>query len=281
MQPGYEYVQFFHELYEKYPASIIPIFCLSLFRLAPIVVLAPFLGAKLPSLLKVGLLVALVGVFFPFITMECRTEVQFNLLFIAYAAKEVFLGFVIAFLVSFPFHVVDAAGVLIDFQRGASSLQVSNPFSQAQTSPIGNLYTYMLTVLFYLIGGFFFFLDAIFSFYRLVPIDAFLHPVFFSSPNPFWQVIMGLATKLTALSIQLCAPSLLAILMTEVFLGIANRLAPQVQIAFLGMSVKSLLGLAMLCYGWLFILRQVENQTFLWLQDLDKWLYYFPTKIPP
>ena len=68
----------------------------------------------------------------------------------------------------------------------------------------------------------------------------------------------------------------MAVLMTEVFLGIANRLAPQVQIAFLGMSVKSLLGLTLLCAGWIFILKQVDKQTFLWLKEIDKVLFYIP-----
>ena len=58
--------------------------------------------------------------------------------------------------------------------------------------------------------------------------------------------------------------------MTEMFLGIANRLAPQVQIAFLGMSLKSLVGLAMLCAAWFFILQQMSKQTLLWLSDMNK-----------
>ena len=51
--------------------------------------------------------------------------------------------------------------------------------------------------------------------------------------------------QIITIAIQLAAPALVAILMAEMFLGIANRLAPQVQIAFLGMSIKSLLGLGL------------------------------------
>ena len=87
---------------------------------------------------------------------------------------------------------------------------------------------------------------------------------------------MALVTKVIALAIQLSAPALLAILMTEVFLGIANRLAPQVQIAFLGMSVKSLMGLTLLCVSWFFILQQVEKQTLLWMKEMDQILFLIP-----
>lgn len=57
--------------------------------------------------------------------------------------------------------------------------------------------------------------------------------------------------------------------MAEIFLGIANRLAPRVQIAFLGMSLKSLLGLALLFVAWFFILKQLVKQTELWLKTID------------
>jgi len=66
-------------------------------------------------------------------------------------------------------------------------------------------------------------------------------------------------SKVFAVGIQLAAPSILAILMTEMFLGIANRLAPQVQIVFLGMSLKSLVGLAVLCAAWFFIIQQLNK----------------------
>jgi type III secretory pathway component EscT len=56
--------------------------------------------------------------------------------------------------------------------------------------------------------------------------------------------------------------------MTETFLGIANRLAPQVQIAFLGMSLKSLVGLGILCLAWFFILKQMNKLMFAWLEKL-------------
>ena len=73
--------------------------------------------------------------------------------------------------------------------------------------------------------------------------------------------------------IQLAAPAILAILMTELFLGIANRLAPQVQIAFLGMSLKSLAGLALLAIAWFFILKQLGIQSTTWIKEIPRIIY--------
>jgi type III secretion protein T len=271
-----EYTHFFSKLYDLSPTCLLSLILLIFFRLGPVVALAPFLGSKLPAPAKIGFLLALTVIFLPHVASTSLGPVTYDAALIGYAAKEFFLGFSFAFLINIPFQFAQSAGTLVDFLRGASSLQVSDPFSSAQTSPIGNLYNYMLVAIFYIIGGPFFFFDTLMTSYTLIPIDAFINPVFFSLSQPFWQVSLALATKVLALSIQLSAPSLLAILMTEVFLGIANRLAPQVQIAFLGMSVKSLLGLALLCLGWFFILQQTEKQTLLWLKEIDRILFSIP-----
>ncbi len=276
MGPGAEYVQFFTNIYQLSPTALLSLFILSLFRLGPIVVLAPFLGSKLPSPVKIGLMISFSAILLPHIAMTSQTLLEYNFTLILYAMKEFFIGFVIAFFVCIPFQFAQSAGVIIDFVRGSSSLQVSDPFSQAQTSPIGNLYNYVLIVMFYTIGGLFILFNSLIISYTLIPVDAFINPHFFSLKLPFWQVVMGVTTKLFALSVQLAAPALLAVLMTEVFLGIANRLAPQVQIVFLGMSLKSLIGLALLCLGWFFILEQLEKQTLLWLKDIHQLLFLIP-----
>ncbi len=276
MGPGQEYLQFFSQIYQLSPTALVSLFILSLFRLAPIIALAPFLGSKLPSPVKMGLMISFSVILLPHIAMTSQTMLEFNTTLILYAAKEFFIGFVIAFFVCVPFQFAQSAGVIIDFVRGASSLQVSDPFSQAQTSPIGNLYNYILIVMFYTIGGMYILFSSLITSYTLIPVDGFLSPHFFSLQLPFWQIVMGVVTKVFALAIQLSAPALLAVLMTEVFLGIANRLAPQVQIVFLGMSLKSLIGLALLCLGWFFILQQLEKETLLWMKEINHLLFLIP-----
>jgi len=272
-----EFTAFFGRFFQWAPLPFLSFFMLSLCRIAPVVTLAPFLGAKLPASVKMGIVVSLSIIFLPFIATTSHSLPTFNIVYIGYVAKEIFLGFIIGFLINIPFQFAQSSGVLVDFMRGASSLQVSDPFSSAQASPIGNLYSYTLIAMFYAIGGPFFLFASMLTLYKVFPVDAFINPLFFTSGMPFWPLVIALVTKVLALSIQLAAPSLLAILMTEVFLGIANRLAPQVQIAFLGMSLKSLIGLALLCISWFIILRELEHQTLLWLKEMDRILFMIPS----
>jgi len=272
-----DYVSFILSFPNMPPQTILTLFFLTMMRLAPIVAFVPFFGSKLPSGVKMGLLFALVAILLPKVILTTQLPAPaFNFNFSIYALKELLIGMVLAILASMPFYIAQSSGVLIDFLRGSSALMVTDPIMQSQTSPIGQLYNYVFIVLFYQIDGPFLFLDGVMNSYALIPANALIPASFFNFDLPFWVTLTGLLTKFTALSIQLAAPSLVAILMAEMFLGIANRLAPQVQIAFLGMSIKSLLGLALLWAGWFFILQQLAKQSLLWLQSIDQFFLSIP-----
>ena len=242
--------------------------------MAPIVAIAPFFGSKLPGPVKAGVAISLTLIMLPQIIFTAHAPLGFNIIYVGMVFKELLMGMLLAFLASIPFYMAQSAGVLIDFLRGSSALMVQDPVMQTQASPIGLLYNYVLIVIFYQIGGPFYFLEGVVDSYHLIPADGVIHPIFFTHNHPFWNSLMQLLTQFTAISIQLAAPSLVAILMAEMFLGIANRLAPQVQIAFLGMSIKSLVGLALLCAGWFVILQQMGKQSILWLQQAGNLLRY-------
>ncbi|MGR3973806.1 MAG: flagellar biosynthetic protein FliR [Candidatus Rhabdochlamydia sp.] len=260
------------------PLQFLLIFFLIVARIAPIVSLIPFLGAKLPLPVKMGLVLALTTLFLPFVvTTTTPFYPDLDLTFMALLLKEFFMGFILAYLGNIPFYVAQSAGVVIDFQRGSSALQTTDPLLQNQTSPIGQLYHYTLIVLFYQIGGIFLFLQAVMNSYTAVPVHLFILPQFFNLHHGFWKFLLVLLSKFAAISIQLAAPSLVAILMTDMFLGIINRMAQQVQIAFLGLSLKSLIGLLLLWAGWYLILQQLAIYSQGWVESIDQIIQTIPS----
>lgn len=265
------YLDFFSNLPNITIWGVITLFFLVLMRIGPIMAMAPFLGAKLaPGIARMGLAICLTLVFLPFVAAKVNQPLAFNNAFIGFALKEILIGFILGFMVSVPFYVVQTSGIIIDYLRGASIMQAQDPTMQTQASPIGILYNYVLIVIFFQIRGPFIFFDALLRSYDIVPANGYLNPLFFSSVNPFWKTGIDLVNQIIAIAIQLASPSLVAILMAEMFLGIANRLAPQVQIAFLGMSIKSLLGLGLLWAAWFFILKQFTKHSYDWLEVLNK-----------
>jgi type III secretory pathway component EscT len=243
------------------PITLLAIGCLGLLRIAPIVSVAPFLGAKLPGGVKMGLAITLTFLLLPQMIMSHSSNLGFDITFLGYSLKELLIGVIFAILSAIPFYIVQSTGVLIDFQRGSSAMQTTDPVLQAQVSPIGVLYNYILVVIFLTIGGHIYFIDMVMQSFAIIPVDRFLPESFFTGSTPFWLLILQLLHKFTLLTVQFSAPALIAILMADLFLGIANRLAPNVQIAFLGMSIKSLLGLILLWASWFFVLQQMEGKT--------------------
>ncbi len=264
------YVSLLLSLPKLQPATVLSIFFLTMARLLPIIALAPFFGAKnMPRVIRMMFGIALAAIFLPQNLMIAKQEIPFDLTFVALLTKELLIGSVLGFLASVPFYMAQMAGTLIDHQRGSSSLQVTDPTTQSQTSPIGMLYNYTLIAIFFSMNGPFLFLDGVANSYKLMPVDGLINQAFFSMQTPFWKQIFQLFQLMMEISLQLCAPALIGILLTDMFLGIANRLAPQVQIVFLGISLKSWVGIALMTVAWGLIIKVMGKESISWIKVIN------------
>lgn len=245
--------------------SLLSLFFLFLARMLPIMLQSPFFGAKvLPQPVKVAFAITLFVIFLPQLLIVTN-KIDFNLRLVFLIFKEMFVGTIIGFLISMPFMIVQSAGIIIDHQRGGASLMVNDPTIQNQSSPLGTIFNYVLIWIFFAINGPFLFIEAISSSYEVIPPDQIINAKFFDMNAPFWTNQISLLNQMMTISIRLASPALIMILMTDFFLGIANRLAPQVQITFLGMPLKSLLGLFIIFLGWHLITDEMVTQVYYWL----------------
>lgn len=258
------------------PEAALSLLFLFFARFLPIIALSPFFGARvLPHPVKVCFAISMFVIMLPQLVTVTTTPIEYDFRLVLLLIKEFFVGLVMGYLVSMPFQIVQSAGIIIDHQRGGASLMVNDPTIQNQSSPLGTLFNMVLIFLFYFINGPFIFLDGVVNSYELIPPDRFFDPAFFASGSPFWDQQIKLLNKVMVMTIQLASPALIAILMTDVFLGIANRLAPQVQITFLGMPLKSLLALLVVCLGWKLFNAEVIKQTLIWLQTIENTIKLF------
>lgn len=239
-------------------------------RIFPIIALVPFFGGKvLPRPVKVTFALSLFAIFLPQLLFVTKTSIDFNLTLIMYLAKEFFVGTLLGFLLSIPFIVVQSAGILIDHQRGGASLMVNDPTIQNQSSPLGTMFNLVLIYLFFMIDGPFIVLNILSESFNILPPDQMMPASIFDPKSAVFAKIMGILGNVMILATQLAAPALIMILMTDFFLGIANRLAPQVQITFLGMPLKSLLGLAVIFVGWQLFNDEIIKQCYKTLNYLS------------
>lgn len=268
--PTQDYVSLYqHAFSTSDPTLFFALMFLFMGRMLPIIALAPFFGARvLPHPVKITFALSLFAIFIPQLLTVTTTTLQFDFWIILYFFKELLVGTLMGFMVSIPFMVVQSTGIIIDHQRGGASLMVNDPTIQNQSSPIGTLFNLILIYLFFLMEGPFLVIDAITQSYNVLPPDKFLDERFFNPSSEYISQIMSLMGKVMILATQLAAPALIMTLMTDFFLGIANRLAPQVQITFLGMPLKSLLALAVLFFGWQALMSQFVTEGYTWVNYL-------------
>jgi type III secretion protein T len=259
------------KLFEMSPETLLSLCFLTAARMMPIIGLAPFFGARiLPHAVKLFLCICLMIMVLPKVMLGVTGPLPFNITLMTLLFKELFIGTILGFFLCLPFLIVSSAGVLIDHQRGAASLMTNDPTVQNQSSPMGTLFNYVLIVLFYASDGPFYVIDTVFASYDLVPPDKFLNPLFFLPESPLRIRIDQSLQVFFELALQFAMPGLLIILMTDTFLGIINRMAPQVQITFLGMGFKSWLAILIVAIGWSPICDQMTKQIIIWLREFHR-----------
>lgn len=163
-------------------------------------------------------------------------------MFALVAAKEAFLGFLIGFFVAIPFWIVENVGNLIDNQRGATMGEVYSPLNGSQVSTFGIFFSQIASTLFFVGGAIFVFIGALYSSYGIWPV--FSEGVAMANEAPL--VLLGSFDDILRTTVIISSPVIMVMFLATLGLGLVNRTAPQLNVFFLSMPVKSALGIAFL-----------------------------------
>jgi flagellar biosynthesis protein FliR len=212
-------------------------------RVVPVLVLAPFLGGRLvPATVKVGLAVAVALLVWPQALRGVALPQLGTVHVVLLLAKEAFVGVALGLCAALVFMAAEAAGRLIDTARGASLAESLVPQSGTRASPVADLYLQLAVVVFLALGGHRLFLAALARSYEVIPVTSF--------PSTTGLGALALATiamtgQMLFVAVGLATPVLLAAVLTDVALGLVNRVAPQLNAFVLGMPAKALVGAAL------------------------------------
>jgi len=166
------------------------------------------------------------------------------------ALKETVIGVLIGFFASIPFWVAENIGNLIDNQRGATMGEVYSPLSGTQVSTTGIFFTQIVSTLFFVSGAVLLFLGAIYHSFVIWPVFADLPSFANDAPLQLLAALDGMLKTTVVIS----APVVILMFLATIGLGFVNRTAPQLNVFFLSMPIKSALGIAMLVIYLPFIL---------------------------
>ena len=158
------------------------------------------------------------------------------------AFKEAIIGFLLGFFASIPFWVAENIGNFIDNQRGATMGEVYSPLSGAQVSTTGIFFTQIVSTVFFVSGAVLLVLAALYKSYTIWPV--FVDGISFTQGAPLQM--LGTVDDMLKATVVISAPVIIVMFLATLGLGLVNRTAPQLNVFFLSMPVKSALGVAML-----------------------------------
>ena len=178
----------------------------------------------------------------PFIYTNMPPGEPSGWMFALLAAREALIGFLIGFFSAIPFWVAENVGNFIDNQRGATMGEVYSPINGAQVSTTGIFFTQLVSTLFFVGGAVFLFLGALYKSYVVWPV--FAEGLSFAPDAPLQ--VLGALDDMLKTTVVISAPVIIIMFLATLGLGLVNRTAPQLNVFFLSMPVKSALGVAML-----------------------------------
>jgi flagellar biosynthetic protein FliR len=213
-------------------------FFLVLARVSPLFVVAPLFSAKeLPKQVRgiaaVGLAIGLAGV-----ASHGQQIPTAPIQVAALAVEQVLVGLILSFTVGALLAAVQTAGGLADIVSGFSFGATVDPINGNQGGVFSELYALVGVMLFIAIGGDAWVLHGLARTFDLVPLTA----------SPHLGSLLNAAelsvSTLFVSAIEVAAPVLLALLVTDVALGMVSRVVPQLNMLSVAFPLK--IGVALL-----------------------------------
>ncbi|MDD2430275.1 MAG: flagellar biosynthetic protein FliR [Bacillota bacterium] len=223
-------------------------------RVSGVFVATPiFSSPNLPAVFKIGLILSISFILYPFLG-GVSFVMELSLLgFVGLLAKELLVGIVLGVLVNLFFSIFQIAGELIDMPIGFGVVNFLDPNMGGQVPLMGRVH-YILVVLTVLaINGHHLMIRALAHSYELVPLGHFAISQKGVEQYLYWF------SETFLVAVSLAMPVIAAIFLVDIGLGLLNRAVPQINVFIVGFPVKIGVGLAVVALGLPFYLQIVKR----------------------
>jgi flagellar biosynthetic protein FliR len=242
------------ELIARFGEQHVLAFMLVLARVAPLFILAPLFSSKMfPARVRTVTAVALAIGISPVATRALGggTIPPDVIALAGLMVKELLVGMAFAFGIGALFAALSAAGALLDTMIGFSLGGILDPLTGNQSSLLTQLYAMIGVLVFIAIGGDAWVIGGLARTYTAVPL--------LDSPQ-IGSLTAGAQAAFSGIfraAIEVCAPVLLALMITDAALGVVSRVVPQLNVFAVGFPAKIAIGLLVIgvslpfAAGWL------------------------------
>jgi type III secretion protein T len=187
---------------------------------------------------------------------------------LGFAAREAAIGATLGFAASKGFWIAQSVGALVDNLAGYNNVQITNPSSSEQSTPVSDILLQMFCSAFWASGGMLLLLGTLFETYRWWP-----------SPSswPDWPKDFApqQLSDLMRVIVSLSMPLLFLLALVDIGLGLMSRSAKNLDLSAVSQPLKSATALlAMVLFSTVFL---DEIRGFISVADLPAWLAKWST----
>lgn len=209
----------------------------ALARMLGFVLLMPlFSRLRLTGLLRTGVALAFTVPLVPVIARSLDQSEMTTAVAVGYLLKEVIVGATIGFAIGIPIWAAEAAGDILDLQRGSTMGSLVDPMMTHETSATGTFLAIIMVALFLAAGGLEFALNSVYGSYRLWPVER-LFPVFSRQSA---TIFLQLLDQLLAMALTMAFPLVLGMLLSDLVLAFLAKASPHLNVFALSLIVKTL-----------------------------------------
>ncbi len=243
-------------------------------RVFVMLMLVPFMGGRgIPGRVRLVTGVALASFVYYFMDDVLLMNIPDDKgLLIALFFKEVFIGLALGVTTVMVFYAIEAGGRIVDSQRGSANAQIFLP-ALGRVSVFG-LFQYWLGLAFFCyMGGHLVFMKGFMESFIMIPIYSL--PEIAPGVTPFLQLFIRMSADVLIIGMQMAAPVLIAVFLTDLVLGIANKMAPQIPVFEIGFMMKGYVGVIMVFVSISVVVSQMEVFFSVMQTNVKRVVYFF------
>jgi type III secretion protein T len=239
---------------------------LGLARMTGMIIIMPaFTRLGLTGILQAGVALALSLPLVPFIMATASPDALGFGQLAALLFKETVVGMAIGLILGVPLWAAEAAGEILDLQRGLTFAELADPSNTTQNNVTGTLFSILIVAMYFAGGGLPMTLRFVYDSYNLWPLTGFT-PIFSAQAG---GLFLDLLDDILRMGVLLVVPIIIAFLLVDLSLALVARAAPHMNIFVLSLTVKNLAFAVLIVLYAAFLLNYIGHDL-RWFIDADR-----------
>lgn len=213
------------------------IFFLAFTRIMATIIHVPVIGGRsVPNPVKIGLGLLLAIFLTPIQSVQNNVSSIDIIAFSIAIGREIIIGTIAGYAAILVFGALQIAGSLMGLGSGFMAGQILNPAIEENGTALDQIFVTTAFLIFFVLNAHHIFLLGLAKSFEVIPING-------DIPALAQDSIFQLTSSMITIGVQMSLPILGSLLLSDLAMGLLARVAPQIQVFFLGIPLKIAFGL--------------------------------------